>query len=144
MIKLETEIALPASPEQVWQILTDFQSFPEWNSLEVLEGIPELDSKLTIKTLAPDGSGIIYSFKAVIVNFEPYSHLAWKGGVPGLLSGIHFWQLSPTAAGTHLVHGEDFFGLYVWLKGRKHIMSFEPSYKAMNLALLNRVLERKE
>ncbi|VVB87011.1 Polyketide cyclase / dehydrase and lipid transport [uncultured archaeon] len=31
MKELRTEIEIQASADRVWQILTDFASFPEWN-----------------------------------------------------------------------------------------------------------------
>ena len=141
MIKLETETILPAAPERVWDILTDFESYPEWNPM-VLEvaGNSQIGAKLKLKVSAPDSSGNTYSFKAKIVNFQLGKILAWKGGVPGILSGFHYWKLSSCDCGTRLVHGEDFFGLYIWLMDRKHTISLKPAYEAMNLALTQRLL----
>lgn len=141
MIRLETETIIAEPPKRVWQILTDFKSFPEWNPLILeMEGSPKLKAKLALTVSAPDGSDTTYSFKAVIVNFQPGELLAWKGGVPGILSGLHYWRLSPCSSGTHLVHGEDFSGLYVWFVGCKHILLFSPAYEAMNTALAERAL----
>ena len=140
MIKIETETIIPASPEQIWDILTDFESYPEWNPM-ILEvtGKPVIGAKLKLKVSAPDNSGRKYSFKAVIVNNQPSEMLAWKGGVPGILSGFHYWKLSSCHSGTRLIHGEDFFGLYAWFMGRERIMSLKPAYENMNVALNERV-----
>ncbi|MCJ8278520.1 MAG: SRPBCC domain-containing protein [Rivularia sp. ALOHA_DT_140] len=93
MIKLETETIIAAPPQQVWNILIDFESYPEWNPM-ILEakGKAEVAAKLKLKVSAPDGSGSTYSFKAAIAKFEPGEILAWKGAVPGILSGFHYWN----------------------------------------------------
>lgn len=140
MVKLETEIDIAAPPSRVWQILTDFESFPEWNPLLQIMGKPELGAKLKVKVNAPDGSGSQYNFQAKVVDFEPDKLLAWKGGVPGILSGYHYWRISPSGDGIRLIHGEDFYGLYVWIKGYQHIMSFRPNYEAANEAIAKRAL----
>ena len=91
MIRIETETIIPASPEQIWDILTDFESYPEWNPM-ILEvtGKPVIGAKLKLKVSAPDNSGRKYSFKAVIVNNQPNEMLAWKGGVPeGISTPTH-------------------------------------------------------
>jgi len=141
LVKLETETHIALPPSQVWHVLTDFETFPEWNPLFEVIGKPELDSKLTVKVNAPDGSGTQYEFWASIVDFEPGKRLAWKGGPPGLISGCHYWHLSTSQNGTHLVHGEDFYGLYVWAKGVQYIRSFRSSYEEMNEALAKYALE---
>lgn len=135
MAKLETEIEIALSPRQVWDVLTDFESFPQWNPLLTVIGEPKLGSKLQVKANSPDGSGGQYEFRVRIVDFEPRQRLAWQGGIPGLLSGRHYWHLSASPQGTYLIHGEDFYGLYVWIQGNQHIQSFRPSYEAMNEAL---------
>ncbi len=139
MVKLETEIDIAVPPSQVWQILTDFKTFPEWNPLLEVVGQPELGAKLAVKANAPDGSGSQYQFRVNIVDFEPDKFLAWKGGFPGVLSGYHYWRLFASGEGTHLVHGENFSGLYVWLKGHQHFLSFRPAYEDMNTALAEQI-----
>ncbi len=39
MVQISTEIEINASPERVWQVLTDFPSLPDWNPfLQTAEG----------------------------------------------------------------------------------------------------------
>jgi uncharacterized protein YndB with AHSA1/START domain len=33
MIRIETAVSIAAPPERVWDVLTDFGAFPEWNPL---------------------------------------------------------------------------------------------------------------
>lgn len=80
MVKLETEIDIAAPPHQVWQILTDFQAFPDWNPQMQVVGKAALGAKLTVTAHAIDGSGSQYTFQVKIVDFEPNQRLAWKGG----------------------------------------------------------------
>lgn len=141
MVKLETELDIAVPPSQVWQILTDFETFPEWNPLFEVGGKPDLDSKLKVKVNAPDHSGAQDEFWASVVDFEPGKRLAWKWGIPGLVYGCHYWQLSISHTGTHLIHGEDFYGLYIWAKGARYIRSLRSSYEEMNEALAKYALE---
>ena len=47
MRDLRSEI--DASPEDVWQVLTDFDAYPEWNPfIRSIQGNPEVGSRLSI------------------------------------------------------------------------------------------------
>ena len=140
MIRLETEAHLDSSPTEVWQVLTDFAGYPEWNPL-LLEARGEAKSgaRVAMRVTAPDGSGKRYGFTATLVRCEPGQALEWTGGVRGVLSGLHYFRLSPNGTGTRLVHGEDFSGLIVTLMGRKRIEAFKPAYEGLNRALAERL-----
>ncbi len=140
MIRLETEATLDASPTEVWQVLTDFARYPEWNPL-LLEarGDARPGARVAMRVTAPDGSGKRYGFTATLVRCEPGQALEWTGGVRGVLSGLHYFRLSPEGTGTRLVHGEDFSGLLITLMGRKRIEAFKPAYEGLNRALTQRL-----
>jgi hypothetical protein len=143
MVRLETETRLDATPTEVWQVLSDFARYPEWNPL-LLEARGEVKpgGRVAMKVTAPDGSGKRYGFKATLVRCEPGQALEWTGGVPGVLAGLHYFRLTPDGAGTRLVHGEEFSGFITLLMGRKRIEGFRPAYEGLNRALVERLRAR--
>ena len=143
MVRLETETRLDATPTEVWNVLIDFARYAEWNPLLLdARGEVKPGARVAMRVTAPDGSGKRYGFKATLVRVEPGVALEWKGGVPGVLSGLHYFRLSPDGAGTRLFHGEDFSGFIVTLMGRKRIEGFRPAYEGLNHALAERLRTR--
>jgi len=54
MKELRTEIEIQASPEKVWQILMDFDKWPEWNPfIHTVVGKPETGEKVDITSERP-------------------------------------------------------------------------------------------
>jgi hypothetical protein len=139
-VDLRTEALVPASPERVWEVLTDFKAFPEWNPL-VLEarGVAEPGARvhLLVPHLASPGKTV--RIPARIIRFEPGRELAWVGGVPGIFRGEHYWSLSPVQGGTRLQHGERLSGLVPRIWGRRKIEGFRAAYMAHNAALVARL-----
>ncbi|MFP2931919.1 SRPBCC family protein [Pyxidicoccus sp. 3LG] len=140
MVRLETETFINASPDAVWQVLTDFQRYPEWNPLiPKAVGEAKPGGRMRMTAFAPDGSGKSFTFTGTLVRFEPGRVLEWTGGVPLILSGLHYFHLSPASGGTRMVHGEDFFGLYPFFAGRKRMQGLRPAYEGLNRAIVERV-----
>ena len=140
MVRLETEAHIDAPPDAVWQVLTDFARYGEWNPLipEAL-GEAKLRGRVRMKVSASEGSGTSFTFTGTLVRFEPGRALEWTGGVPLLLNGLHYFRLSPSNGGTRLVHGEDFSGLFSFIAGCKRPLDLRPAYESLNRALSERV-----
>ena len=100
MVRLHTELFIDAPPERVWSVLTDFGGYPAWNPL-LLEARGEAreGARLRVKAAAPGGSGRRLGFTATVVRVEHARRLVWKGGVPGLLHGEHYFELTPEPSG---------------------------------------------
>lgn len=140
---LRTEALVPAPPERVWEVLTDFESFPEWNPL-VPEAHGVVEPGARVHLLVPNLArpGRMVRIPARIIRFEPARELAWVGGVPGIFRGEHYWSLSPVKDGTRLQHGERLSGLLPRLWGRRKIEGFRTAYTAFNTALVARLAAR--
>lgn len=101
-----------APPEQVWAILTDFESFPRWNpfirraSGELVTGQKiTVDLRLYGKTLVP--------FKPTITMVEAPRELRWlaRMGAPGVFDVERYFLLEPDGAGgCTFSQGEDCTG----------------------------------
>ena len=139
MREIDTEIVIDAAPERVWEILTEFESFPDWNPfMRRIEGEPEAGSKLEVELEPPDGKAM--TFKPTVLVSEANRELRWLGRLllPRIFDGEHVLELSPIeGGGTRFAHREEFRGLLVPLLG-KTLERTERGFRAMNEALKER------
>ena len=142
--ELRSEIVIEAPPERVWDILTDFDRFPEWNPfIRVASGRIERDKRLNI-TLHPSG-GRIVKMRPLVVSVEPNKELRWIGhlGIPGIFDGQHIFELEPSgSAKTVLVQRERFGGILLPLLSGMLRNETARGFTEMNQALKERA-ERK-
>jgi len=143
MKTIEVDVEIAASPARVWEILTDFDHYHEWNpSMPRLQGSPTVDAlvKVQFKTISKT---INASAQILVVELE--RELRWRGPVSGLfrflLWGEHYWRLVPLGSeGTKLFQGERFCGPLVPLFSRLLNLNGDvlPAYRAFNTALKQR------
>lgn len=130
-----TDIGAP--PETVWDVLTDFAAYPEWNPMltEVLTVLEE-GATVRFKAARPDGGQL--KLKARITVQNRGRELVWKGGSDLLLSGEHYFRLhSLPDGGCRFEHGEHFRGpLFPFVAPM--LRNAERGYQAMNEALRSR------
>lgn len=132
MKQIKTEIEIDASPERVWQVLTDFAAFPEWNPFVLsAEGELTVGGQLLVKL-----EGMTFTPK--VLRAEPHRELRWLGQLwfPGIFNGEHFFIIEPMADNRcRFIHGENFSGLLVPLFSKKLDQTTAPGFAAMNQAL---------
>lgn len=141
MYELRTEIEIKASAEQVWDILSDFGAYGQWNPFvrELAGGEPTaVGTKLGV-TISPPG-GKAMRFSPSVTEWEPGQRFAWLGHllVPGLFDGEHRYELEPTTDGVRLVHSERFRGVLVPFMKKMIDGSTRAGFEAMNEALKQR------
>ncbi len=112
--ELKTEIEISASPQRVWQVLTDFAAFGTWNTfIPQIKGEPALHSKLHIIVNPPLGKRMM--LKPILTKVDPQKELRWLGALWGmrfLFAGEHFFKIEPlTDNSVTFIHGEKFSGL---------------------------------
>jgi hypothetical protein len=137
--RLRTDVDIDATPERVWEVLTDLAGYPAWNPFIVrAEGVVETGRRLTL-TMQPVG-GRATTLRPRLVEVDAPRRLRWRGtvGVPGLLDAEHTFTLEPRRSGTRLVHQEDFRGLLVPLLAASLDRGTLPAFVAMNEALKSR------
>lgn len=119
MRRVQPEIIIDATPEQVWAVLTDFAAYPDWSTLiSQISGPLEVGRRLTVRLQPPSGRGI--TFKPTVQAADPGRHFGWLGRLimPGVFDGAHEFVLTPAAGGrTHLLQRETFTGVLVALLG---------------------------
>ncbi len=107
-------ILIEATPEKVWQILTNIQNWDKWNEKikksKVQDNL-QVGSSFTWKA---NGSKI----KSKIHSFTPNRILGWQGKAFGA-SAIHNWYLEPTEYGTKVRVEESMEGWVINLMKKK-------------------------
>lgn len=143
MKQLERVIDVDASPAAVWDVLVDFESYPEWNPfVRELSGEPVEGERLRARIVPPEGRAM--TFKPRVTDAVEGEHFGWLGRVfvPGLFDGHHEFLLEETEdGGTRFVQRESFSGVLVGLfLDESDVLA---GFDAMNEALKERV-ERGE
>jgi hypothetical protein len=137
MKQLRTEIEINAPAERVWQLLTDFASFPQWNPfIRRASGEPREGAQLQVY-LQPSGAKGM-TFRPKVLKAEPNRELRWLGHflIPGLFDGEHIFTIEPLGAGrVRFVQRELFTGILVPLFARWLSKDTRLGFEEMNLAL---------
>jgi len=135
-----TKITIDEPPEKVWQVLTEFDQYPNWNPfVQEITGDQQVGAQLNVKLgLGEKPMG----FTPKVLTFETNEEFRWLGhmGVRGLFDGEHFFRLEPTpAGGTVFVQGEKFKGFFAHPLLAFIRTSTEQGFIEMNEALKVRV-----
>jgi hypothetical protein len=137
---LQTRIEIQASPEQVWQILTDFARFPEWNPfIRRVEG--EAREGETLEVLIQPSGGKEMTFRPVVLKVAPAQELRWRArlGIPGLLTGEHIFKIETVNDGrVRFIQREEFSGLLVGSWASRSEEDTWRGFREMNKALKDR------
>src|SRR5918999_4725227 len=95
--QLHAEIEIQGSPERVWEVLTDFDAYQEWNPFMVeAEGRAVVGQRLRVR-MRPPGRRRPTTFRPRVLEAEPGRRLRWLGRllVPGLFDGEHRFSIEP-------------------------------------------------
>jgi hypothetical protein len=140
MKELHSEVEINAPAERVWQLLTDFTSYPRWNPfIRSISGEPTTGERLEVRIEPPDGRGM--TFKPTVLNAEPNRELRWLGHllVPGLFDGEHSLAIQPLEENrVRFIQSETFRGLLVPLFSRSLDNNTRRGFEEMNRALKER------
>jgi len=136
LIHTNVEIGAPAA--RVWDVLTDFVRFPEWNPfITRIEGKGEPGARLRIEIKPPGRSAM--TFSPAVLAVRPAKELRWRGRLllPGIFDGEHAFELEERGSTCVFRQSERFTGLLVPLLGGA-LEATERGFQAMNVALKRR------
>lgn len=135
-MEIHTSIKINATPKQVWQVFTDFNSYPAWNPfVKSLTGNVKEGGQITIKLPG-------MTFKPLILVFKEQKQLTWQGHLlfKGLFDGAHTFKLEKNSDGTTTFHqSEKFSGILVGLFKKMLLRDTLPGFENMNQKLKERV-----
>lgn len=137
MPSIKTEIVINAPKERIWQVLTDFESYGDWNPLIpkiICQG--SLGTKVTIHL---KNKGLTIPINAKVSDYAINRKFAWSGpelkAAHSVIKAKHSFEIIEIEKGTCLFkHEETFDGFLprlLWLG----ISKLEASYSEMNTAL---------
>ena len=136
---IDTRIDIAAPVARVWDVLTDFARFPEWNPfITRIEGTAEPGARLRIEIKPPGKSAM--TFTPTLLAARPGKELRWRGRLllPGIFDGEHAFELAERGGICAFRQSERFTGLLVPLLGGA-LAATERGFDAMNGALKKRV-----
>jgi hypothetical protein len=140
---LTTFVDIEATPERVWQVLTDLAAYAEWNPfIPRAEGTFAVGSRPVLRLL-PVNALVRPTLRPTVLEVVPLQRLRMTSrmdrlGLPRLLDVEHTITLTPQDGGVRLWQDSHFRGLLVPLTieslNRRRLASFT----AMNTALKDR------
>jgi hypothetical protein len=137
MKELHKEIEINATQERVWQLLTDFDRFPQWNPfIRRVEGKAEVGAKLEVHIQPSGARGM--TFKPTVLTAEPFRELRWLGRMimPGLFDGEHKFTVEPLGENqVRFIQQEMFTGILVPLLASSLDKDTLRGFDEMNRAL---------
>jgi len=140
MKELRSQIEIEATAERVWQVLTDFAAYPEWNPfIRRVNGQPEVEEQLVVR-MKPSGTRGM-TFRPTVMKAEPNRQLRWLGHllVPGIFDGEHIFEIEELGSERVLfIQREVFKGLLVPLLARSLDRDTQRGFEEMNRALRER------
>ena len=139
MKELISTIDIDASPDTVWRVLTDFDSYAEWNPVEISMKGQAAEGTVLEHTAQLPGKKPM-TFRPTIVTAKPNEELAWKGKVfmPRVFDVFHQFRLEPLPRGrTRLHQSEQFRGVLIPFSGA----TLRKTHEAFDLA--NRAIKAR-
>jgi hypothetical protein len=138
--EIKTEIAINATPDRVWAVLTDFPHYPEWNPFVLqVEGRVYQNAAIRYRFEMP--RGIRIWTPATVLRFAPELELRFSANflTPTLFRGDHYFAIQPAGQnGVIFHHGEIVFGL-LFPAVQLVLQNFgRPMFHALNGALKQR------
>jgi hypothetical protein len=142
-MQLSSSIEIQAAADEVWSVLTDFDSYQEWNpSILSSEGEARVGARLT-NQLRKEGGGSV-TFRPRVLVVDPGRELRWLGHlfVPGIFDGDHRFLIEEVGPGrVRLTQAEKLSGILVpFMRGLGE--STTADFEAMNTALKERTEAR--
>ena len=139
MKSLHAAIDIDAPAERVWQIVSDFARYADWNPFIVrASGEPRVGERLDITIAAPGMKPV--SFRPRVLDVAPGRLIRWKGELklPGLFDGRHALIVDPLDGGrSRFTTHEDVTGILLPFAG-KVMTASQQGFELMARALKER------
>jgi len=139
MKSLHAAIDVDAPAARVWQVVSDFERYPEWNPFIVrAAGELRVGKRLDVTIVAPGMKPV--SFRPRVLDVEPGHLVRWKGEfkLPGLFDGRHALTVDPLDGGrSRFTTHEEVTGILLPFAGRVMAAS-QQGFELMARALKER------
>jgi hypothetical protein len=136
MKEIRTSIRITAPRSRVWEIFSNFSSYPEWNPfVRTVRGKLSVGGRLSVELAPPDSR--LMTFRPRLLVLDPGREFRWKGNlfVPGIFDGEHIFELVDDGGGTVFTQREIFTGFLVPLFAGMLEDNTRRGFESMNEAL---------
>ena len=116
MKEFKASTTINASPEAIWDVLTNGGAYPEWDpNIIRIEGTIAPGETIKVFTKISD-----QTFPVTVSEFEPGKKMTWSSGMPlGLFKGARTFTIEPNSDGSvNFTSHEVFTGPLLVLIGR--------------------------
>ena len=113
--EIRTEIEIEGTAQEVWDTLTDFESYREWNT-GFVQAFGRAEVGETLHITFSQKAGRTMKMRPTVLVAEPRHELRWLGRLllPGIFDGEHRFEIHETAPGrVTFVQSEEFRGVLV-------------------------------
>jgi hypothetical protein len=106
-VRYEVTRTIEADPERIWSLLTNADSYDEWNPAVVsLAGKIALGETISLVSIADPKR----TFKLTVTGFDRPHRMVWSDGMPlGLFRGVRTYTLTPQDGGATVFHMQEVF-----------------------------------
>lgn len=140
VVTVSTDV--PAPPAVVWDVLTDLQSYPKWNTLLSVRGEFAVGETVAARLSVPGLPTI--PFSPEITAIEPERALRWRSSLFGV-AAEHAFLLEPNAdGGTRFTQRESFSGPLAGPVVGRLERRIRRGFEQMNVGLRRRAVELHE
>jgi hypothetical protein len=141
--ELKTFVDIDATPERVWQVLTDLPAYAQWNPfITRAEGTFAVGERLSLR-LPPVNALLRVTLRPMVLEVTPCRRLRLRSrqgrlGLPGLFDAEHTFTLTQHDGAVRLLEEQRLRGLLVAVMARPLNRRRLPALTAMNAALKDR------
>ncbi len=117
--------SIRATPERIWELLTDAAGYTRWNNtVSGIDGKIRRNERITVRAKINPGR----AFPVMVTEFDAPRRMVWTGGMPlGLFKGERVFTLTPGAGDVEFSMREEYSGLMAGLIGRS-IPDLQPAF----------------
>jgi len=108
MTEVTEAIDVPVAPETVWEVLTDLDAYPQWNTLLSISGRLSVGETLSVRLSMPGLPTVPLAPEITAV--EPERALRWRSQLFGVRAEHAFLLEPQVEGGTRFVQTEQFQG----------------------------------
>jgi hypothetical protein len=133
---IETQMDIAASASRIWQVLTDFPAYSQWNPfIAEIEGRPELGARLRVQIRPPGRSAI--TFRPTILVAAREWELRWRSRrfLPGFVDRENSFRIRTHGRSCGFHQSERFTGIMVTALGDDLFDAMRHGFEEMNAAL---------
>jgi hypothetical protein len=143
MPEISASIDVPAPPATVWEVLTDVEAYPRWNTLLRVRG--DLTERETVTARLSIPGLPTVAFSPTILSVVPETEVRWRTSLFGH-AAEHAFLLEPLegGAGTRFTQHERIDGRFATPVVSRLERRMRRGFEQMNVGLRRRALELVE